>query len=571
LEEEEMPPRVQLLPKTVSQFLSQEDLSTYHLPSIQRDFVWGEDDVLELIDSLLRGYPIGVITILETDIPFPSIPLLDVGRQEGGGTILDGQQRRIRRYILDGQQRLTSLLLIRDGWRITRNGRTIQLKPIHFNPDASSDAPQEMRLRIKGKREFGEDFSKLVRWALHMELPPPNLASRTIELLRRINDEFLLRELGFHVIRVLTWEMGEVDRDRLYEDMGEIFTRINRAGIRLGNLEMFLSFYASRLAGKELISQIYEEMSSSYNLDLEPIIRVVFSNLGLSQNQISKVKSFKRGIDTLRQKYGDNEQQIREIIEESRSAIRVTMEMLHEELGITDANRLLPSQTSLVVLFKYIAKRGYTSTRDIPERDKKAMLRWFILSSFFGLYSSHTDDRLEEDLRKLEGSDSFPVNGLLDAMRSRNLRVRIEKQDLNIDFNILRGTAGRRFLFLLYILLHKNGATDWAGKNLKDNRNLAIHHILPKENEKVREVLRNPETWNHLGNLTFIDRGRNEQIGDSMPEDYLPTIDSRVLEEHFIPTDRLLWKPERYEEFIERRMDTIRKALEDYMNALEST
>jgi hypothetical protein len=543
----------------VAEFLSsrEEDLSTYHLPSIQRDFVWSEDDVLELIDSLLRGYPIGVITILETDILFPSVPLLDV--ESRGDT-------SFRRYILDGQQRLTSLLLIRDGWRITRNGTPIQLRPIHFNPDASPDAPQEMRLRIKGKREFGEDFSKLVRWTLHLEPPPSSLASRTTELLRRIKDEFLLRELGFHVIRV---GRGEVNEDKLYEDMSEIFTRINRAGIRLGNLEMFLSFYASRLEGKELVSQIYNQMNSRYNLDLEPIIRVVFSNLGLSQNQISKVKSFKKGIDTLRQKYGNNEQRIQEIIKQSGRAIQVTMEMLHEELGITDANRLLPSQTSLVVLFKYVAKRGYTSARDIPERDKKAMLRWFILSSFFGLYSSHTDNRLEEDLRTLEGSNSFPVDGLLDKMQSRNLRTRIEKQDLNIDFNILRGTAGKKFLFVLYILLHRNGATDWVGNYLKDSRNLVIHHILPKENERVRNILRDPETWNHLGNLTFIDRGRNEQIGDSLPEDYLPTIDSRALEEHFIPTDRPLWKPEGYKKFIETRMDTIQKALEDYMHALE--
>jgi hypothetical protein len=29
-----------------------------------------------------------------------------------------------------------------------------------------------------------------------------------------------------------------------------------------------------------------------------------------------------------------------------------------------------------------------------------------------------------------------------------------------------------------------------------------------------------------------------------LPEDYLPTIDSRALEEHFIPIDKSLWKPE---------------------------
>ena len=44
------------------------------LPAIQRDFVWPEDSVLRLLDSIVRGYPIGIVLLWETynDIQYRS-------------------------------------------------------------------------------------------------------------------------------------------------------------------------------------------------------------------------------------------------------------------------------------------------------------------------------------------------------------------------------------------------------------------------------------------------------------------------------------------------------------------
>jgi uncharacterized protein with ParB-like and HNH nuclease domain len=89
------------------------DFSEYLLPSIQREFVWDEDDIKQMIESILNGYPIGIITIFKTDLEFPSTPLIDVNTKE--------KNTNEKFYILDGQQRLTSLLMIREKWRIKRN------------------------------------------------------------------------------------------------------------------------------------------------------------------------------------------------------------------------------------------------------------------------------------------------------------------------------------------------------------------------------------------------------------------------------------------------------------------
>ena len=36
------------------------------LPAIQRDFVWDEDRIVTLLDSIMRGYPIGIVLLWET-------------------------------------------------------------------------------------------------------------------------------------------------------------------------------------------------------------------------------------------------------------------------------------------------------------------------------------------------------------------------------------------------------------------------------------------------------------------------------------------------------------------------
>jgi hypothetical protein len=536
--------------KSINEFLTADDLDSYLLPSVQRDFVWEEDEVLELIDSLLRGYPTGVVTVLETNLNFPSVPLIDT----------DGQTReedsKPKRYILDGHQRLTSLLLMRDGWKIKREGKDIAIEPIMYNPD-------DGQLRVKGKREWGRDFSQLVRWTLHKE-PPSTIIPRLQKTLEEINKGFLVRPLGFYTVTVT---QDEQNKDKIFSDMAEIFTRINRAGIKLGNLEMFLSFFASEAIGKREVTAMYERMKTAHNLDLEPIIRLVFSDFDRTQSQISRVATFKNSAAYVKEHYSSD--QILQSISKDGKSIEVIMTLLRDKLGISDVD-ILPSQTSLVPLFKFAYKKGYESVDEIPENEIKKILRWLILTSFNGLYSSQTDKRLEDDLKIVAASDGFPVSQLLDSMKQKNFRTEIQEQDFkNIDFNIMRGNAGKRFLFILYILLYRKGATDWAGNPIsKDFKSLARHHILPKENEVVRKTLEDEVLRNHLGNLTYIAAGKNNDIEDADPAEYLAQMNTDALKEHFIPTDKKLWEPAGYEEFISVRMDKLWRALAEFMTSL---
>ena len=81
------------------------------LPAIQRDFVWSEAKIEKLFDSIMRGYPIGILLLWKTynDIQYRRFE--KDYRSEALFTFHDNRQKRRLKLVLDGQQRLQSLYI----------------------------------------------------------------------------------------------------------------------------------------------------------------------------------------------------------------------------------------------------------------------------------------------------------------------------------------------------------------------------------------------------------------------------------------------------------------------------
>ncbi len=70
------------------------------LPDLQRPFVWKDNKVRELLDSMLKGFPIGFVMLWESPADF-------VNKKQIGNNDKDWQVPRD--LVIDGQQRLTAL------------------------------------------------------------------------------------------------------------------------------------------------------------------------------------------------------------------------------------------------------------------------------------------------------------------------------------------------------------------------------------------------------------------------------------------------------------------------------
>lgn len=531
--------------KTIQTLIDEVRSGKFVLPSFQRQYVWDEDDVRSLIDSIVNNYPIGTVILWKPSNiskidPF-SKPLIDTNNSPSEVF-----------YVIDGQQRLTSLLLLFNDWKITRGGEDIKCDvPISYHPTAK---------RFYKSSSRGINLSKLVRAFCLNDLKTLRELAETVpeEQLKEIEEK--IGKILNYPVPIYVMETYNED-DSVFKDMAEAFMRVNKYGVRIGNLELMLSFLAGTISGKlkEQIRNFYDRMFTEFEIDLQPVIRFVFSSFGLKMTQISKVEQFKKNVEKI-STY--NEKTAEEILKKCEEAMNITLNLIEMNLGI-DNSRLLPSQVPLIPIAVYFHNKGLSSLDDIDEKEAESILNWFILTSFNGYYSSQPDTKLDEDIEIVKQSTRFPWEGLLENMQRRRARVKISFEDVKrgLSINVLK-RAGRSYLFLLYVILAKNHADDWNGTLLKKAKytTLARHHIFPREFLEQNLSPEDPETKevliNNLANVTFIHKDVNSEIEDKPPEDYLTDYISSA-KKHFIPIDINLWKIEQYTTFLEYRIREI--------------
>jgi len=85
-------------PETIRRLVEKASLGELDIPEFQREFVWTKDQVADLLDSLIKGYPIG------------SLLIWDLNEYTSGRYLED--EKREKEWIVDGQQRIMSLCLI---------------------------------------------------------------------------------------------------------------------------------------------------------------------------------------------------------------------------------------------------------------------------------------------------------------------------------------------------------------------------------------------------------------------------------------------------------------------------
>jgi uncharacterized protein with ParB-like and HNH nuclease domain len=90
------------------------------LPAIQRDFVWPQEKVLRLLDSIMRGYPIAIALLWETYLDLQYRKFTDAFHPGGIHTFKENKRKKKLKLVLDGQQRLQSLYIAMTSSKVIR-------------------------------------------------------------------------------------------------------------------------------------------------------------------------------------------------------------------------------------------------------------------------------------------------------------------------------------------------------------------------------------------------------------------------------------------------------------------
>src|SRR5438128_1247397 len=131
------------LRKIVSYLNNPDEDGGFWLPNIQRPFVWSEDQIARLFDSIMRQYPISTLLIWRTKSEIKRRRFIDNYKHSLKLTdYYVPSDTKVKRLVLDGQQRLQSLYI---GLKGSYQGRELYLDIL------SGDvvAPEDIRYKFR--------------------------------------------------------------------------------------------------------------------------------------------------------------------------------------------------------------------------------------------------------------------------------------------------------------------------------------------------------------------------------------------------------------------------------------
>lgn len=263
-------------PLKVRELLDEIERGEVLLPEIQRSYVWKAPQVARLFDSIYREFPSGQILLWDTTL-LPVTKSLEGAETPPGGTV--GRPK----IVLDGQQRLTSLYKVlgneKNQIKVCFNLETEQFQLYLRRLEAD---PLWVSVRQVIRNET-HDLDVLGRIA---ERGGPAIGDpKSREYLDRLQK---LKRIGEYKYPI------EIFRSDEYEEVTELFVRINSAGTRLRLAELVLAQLAMRLPGAivsmfETAIEEYEEIG--YALDARFLIRALIA-AGTGQSRLRYLTEF---------------------------------------------------------------------------------------------------------------------------------------------------------------------------------------------------------------------------------------------------------------------------------------
>lgn len=548
------------------------------LPAIQRLYVWKATRVRDLLDSLYRGYPSGSILMWETDEP---IPTRDFAIAQDSTAFLG------RKLLLDGQQRLTSLAAVLNGEPVTVRGRRRPIE-ILFNlehpegpasevaeVESDEDTPLVTEDEVVDEAEENGDADQGLQERLSRRTfvvssrqlqSLPNWVSVS-EVFGSASDRDILRKAGvtslddprcqkyserltrLRQMRNYRYVVHVLERSMTYEEVTEIFVRVNSLGAKLRSSDLALAQMTSRWNDllKELEAFQEECERSWFTLDLGLLVRaiVVFA----TRQCLFRVVGATR-VERLHAGW-----------EEAKQGLRFAINFLRTNAGIEDESLL-----SSPMLILALAAVSRVKDNRLTQEESNALMHWLLVANARGRYSrGSTETLLNEDLAIIFRSGEVPA--LLEPVRRQFGRLHIEPDDL-----ANRG-ANSPLFSLTYLALKHAGARDWfsgLGLSLTHQGRMHFiqwHHIFPKSLLKERGY----ETGeiNEIANMAFITGQTNQRLSNREPAVYLPGIvearGQEALDSQLVPSAPELLRLDNYREFLQTRRTKLAERMNEFI------
>ena len=502
------------------------------LPNIQRGVVWDENDFASLIDSVLRGFPIGAIFIWRTrqrEIQFrrfvPSFNRTDYLPQLEG----PADQDEVR-LVLDGQQRIQGLLIALRG---SYDGKQCCVRVAE--PAEESTDPDDLRYEIRflDETELGALRDRESDWhRLHDVYYSPG----------RVKEE-----LGQPGARATTASMALVDSirtafdqeatlievgpERSLRQVVSIFVRVNKAGERLQRADLIMALVGTRWGTAGEMFQ-YLARRLEYNLDATFVLRWALAFLGKSTDL--------RYITSVAENAPDIQAAFGEISRIAETSMPIVCDAVEGRRGLVGSAGL-----PLIPLL-YAAKQGVQLT---TEQNRSRIRYWLFWSHLIGRFSNRgsTKVRLANEAIEESQGGPLPVERMVQKIVDWYAHVQP-----HVDLRTADGVgeiASRNPSAVLKIFQreHLKGAAGAASYH--------IDHIFPRA--KLERMGFAESLINDVGNLRLYLGDLNERKNAQDPAEHIEGKTPTQLADEFGISDRGLFDYARFAEFVDVRRKRI--------------
>jgi len=467
------------------------------IPNFQRNFVWDKLQTAKLVDSIIKGFPIGTFILWKTREEmrhYKSIGNDELPTTKKGSTSF---------YILDGQQRITSLYAVRKGLIykfINKNGDKMEIdyKDISIDLSLDPDADEEVVLV-----DPPEDKPYI---SVH------ELLSGTFTKWMKRYDEEGLEKIETYQKRLTGYDFSTIVMPDYPLDIAcEVFTRINTGGTELTLFEIMVAKTYDEKYRFDLLEK-YNDLihNSNSEKDLESVGYETIPDTTVLQCVSAYLVKQVRRRDILKL----NKTKFINSWETVKDGIFYAVDYLRKSL-IVPVSGLLPYNAILVPFSYFFIKMKGKRPSTIQNKLLKQYFFWASLSERF---SSGAEGKIALDLKKMDRilKEQPPSY--------RGEEVKLTEDEIEESWF----SAGNSFckaiicIFASFKPLSFDGEAEVELGNawLKRANSKNYHHFFPKSYLKKKGY----EDWeiNTISNITLVDDYLNKRtIGSKAPSVYM--------------------------------------------------
>lgn len=513
----------------------------YRLPSIQRSFVWEEERICKLMDSLMNDYPIGSFLVWKPNSEFTIRTRKLVQDYKTGERLISEEEplESLPYLVLDGQQRLQSLFLAFFG---KYNGKHLYFK-IDSDPIGEENDLRYNFQFVTPEKAANDPHWRQVGELTHIKIPkisafvdrefrddPSDVRERIKENIGKFIQVFSIEE-RIHI--------QDVKEDLPYNDVLEVFVRVNSGGIVLTKSDLLFStviLYSPEMEKKFI--EVVDELNGNGEYDFNTDFLIKCSFVILDKGAKYDIKKLKDG--EYIKKLEDN-------FEKIRKALLSTVEFLKTDAKIL-SKRFLKSDLALIPVVNFIYQQPH---QQLPEGQAIRLRQYLYMSFFMRFYSYGPDGKLDVIHKKIKDANpivNFPIDEISKYMEERTGMTYAFSEnmlyDLDLILNIIQGGV--------FEIPKKRG---WS---------LERDHIFPRS---ILEAKGFPEELiNSVGNFRYINKTRNILKSNDLPEestDFYGSDDPTLKDLFMKARDNLT--EETFRNFVQKRKELITNKVNEFL------